>query len=130
MRNVFIITLLILASSYVSAAEKQFIVMTELGSVWQNRNDTQISPSTGTRMAIDEFDSGPFFHYRLEGYYKMNNKHALRAVYAPLDFNVSGKTEAPVVFNGESFDGTRNLDVRFKFNSYRLTYIYSFWDSV
>jgi hypothetical protein len=109
------------------SANSKFDLTLELGSIWQNRNDSQIPGSTGTRTALDQFDSGPFLHHRIELYYKINNKHGLRLVYAPLDIGFSGRTGGPVLFDGITFDGTRNVDVNYKFNSYRLTYIYSFW---
>jgi len=108
-------------------AKEDIDVLFEGGAVWQNRNDSQIAPSTGSRIAIDEFDQGPFFHHRLEGVYQINPKHALRIVYAPLDLTVRGQSPTPLIFNDESFGATTPFHIRYKFNSYRLTYIYSFW---
>lgn len=125
MQTRFLILTLLFFSCTTSFAEEKFKIFIELGSVWQQRNDSQIPNSSGTRTALDELDSGPFFHHRLEAYYKINNKHGLRLVYAPFDINISGQTGGPVTFDGRTFDGTRDLDVRYKFNSYRLTYIYS-----
>lgn len=103
-----------------------FDLFLETGAVWQNRNDTQIPPNTGTRFAIDELNSGPFFHFRIEGYYRLNQKHGLRFVYAPSEIEVSGKIDSNVVFNGQTFTSAEDLDIRYQFNSYRLTYLYAF----
>jgi hypothetical protein len=119
------ILLYLLAPSF-AQADSNFDFFIETGAVWQNRNDTEIPPGTGTRLSIDEFNKGPFFHYRLEGYYRINKQHALRLVYAPLEIEVSGRANDTVVFDGSSFPNTADLNVKYKFNSYRLTYIYGF----
>lgn len=108
-------------------AKNNLEFMIEAGSVWQNRNDVQIPPDTGTRLQIDQFNEGPFFHYRLESYYRINKRHALRLVYAPSSFELTGQSDRDVEFNGKTFSSTEDLTVRYKFNSYRLSYLYGFW---
>jgi hypothetical protein len=115
----------ILGCSLVYASE--FELMLEAGGVWQNRNDVQIPPDTGTRFEINGINKGPFFHYRIEGFYRINQKHALRIVYAPSSLEVTGRTNKPIIFNEKSFSDAEDLTVRYQFNSYRLSYIYGFW---
>lgn len=107
-----------------NASVKLFL---ESGAVWQNRNDIAIPGNSGTEFAIDQFNQGPFFHYRLEGYYEINNNHAIRAVYAPFSLQVSGKFNEVINFNGQSFNTTENVKINYKFNSYRLSYVYAFY---
>ncbi|NCN41265.1 hypothetical protein GW916_08445 [bacterium] len=108
-------------------AESRFDVLLETGAVWQNRNDTQISPSAGTRFEIDGLNKGPFLHYRIDTYFRMNQYHALRLVYAPFSIEVTGRSDRSVVFNGQTFSNAEDLTVEYKFNSYRLSYVYGFW---
>jgi hypothetical protein len=128
MKKIFIVLSLFFTTTS-SLANENYTFMFETGAVWQNRNDSKISPANGTRIAIDDLDDGPFFHHRAEARYKFNSKHAIRAVYAPLDINITGSRDTPTSFNGVTFDASSPLEIRFRFNSYRLTYIYSFWDS-
>lgn len=109
------------------SAQNKFDLFIETGGVWQSRNDTQIPPGTGTRFEVDKFNQGPFFHYRLESYYKINQNYALRLVYAPFNIIVTGRADGPVVFNGQTFLNTEDLTIRYQFNSYRLSYVYGFW---
>lgn len=123
-----ILFLLFLCSFNVYSEETQskFRILIESGGVWQNRNDTQIPPDSGTRFDIDRFSEGPFFHRRLEAYYNLNQKHALRLVYAPSTIKVSGSVNQDVTFNGETFLASQELNIKYQFNSYRLSYIYAF----
>ncbi len=102
--------------------------MLESGAVWQHRNDVRIPSDTGTRVDFDNFDRGPFFHYRAELLWKINERHNLRAVYAPLEIDVNGPITSNVIFDDTTFTPSEGLEIDYKFNSYRLTYFYSFWE--
>lgn len=101
----------------------------ESGAVWQNRNDVRIDPQTGTYVEFDEFNKGPFFHYRSEITYQFNKRHGIRLLYAPLNLEVSGVPINPVVFDGVNFSSGQPLNVEYRFNSYRLTYRYGLYMS-
>ena len=118
-----------LASLYAITVSAEFNFMLESGAVWQHRNDVKIPGNTGTRVNFDEFNQGPFFHYRGELYWKITDNHNLRAVYAPLNIAVKGRLPGNALFDGVSFSTSEELEVNYKFNSYRLTYFYSYWQS-
>lgn len=101
-------------------------LMLEGGAAWQHRNDIEIPPGIGTRYEIDQADQGPFPHYRIEAYLRLNKKHALRAVYAPFNIETKEVTGKTIVFDGQTYNGTDELIVNYKFNSYRLSYLYGF----
>ncbi|MEM7647149.1 MAG: hypothetical protein AAF203_09585 [Pseudomonadota bacterium] len=107
-------------------AKSSFDIFLEAGGVWQNRNDVEIEPGTGTRVEIDRANEGPFFHYRLEGYYRINKHHALRLVYAPSTIEVTQNFTQDVNFNDQTFAAGQDIDIRYQFNSYRLSYLYGF----
>ncbi len=96
----------------------------EAGAVWQNRNDVRISPENGSYVEFNEYNEGPFFHYRTEITYKLNKRHGFRLLYAPLNLKVSGVPSHPVMFDGVNFAAAKPLNVEYRFNSYRLTYRY------
>lgn len=122
--NLSIVTLLLFSTS--TTAENNFDLFLETGAVWQTKNDTQIPPDTGTRFKIDQFGSGPFSHARIEAYYRFKQQQAVRLVYAPLNIEVTGRPADTVIFNGQSYSSSEDLTVNYKFNSYRLSYLYGF----
>ena len=125
MRN--ILTILLIAYTFPVFAE--FSVIVESGAAWQNRNDVRIPGETGTLVEFDEFNQGPFFHYRGEFFWKINKNHGLRMVYAPFNISVNGQTSTAVNFDNQIFNANTPLEINYQFNSYRLTYFYSFWDT-
>lgn len=96
----------------------------EGGVFWQRRNDVKISPQTGTLIAFDEYDQGPFAHYRLELNYDFGKKHEVRFLYAPLSVSVAGQNNSNFNYNGQTYLGNTPVTVDYKFNSYRIGYSY------
>ncbi|NCN27554.1 DUF481 domain-containing protein [bacterium] len=119
---------LVLFLSFSAYAEKKFRVQLESGAVWQQLNDVKIAPNSGSLVEFDKFNKGPFFHYRLEGFYNLNRRHALRVVYAPLSLSVSKVLGESVNFNGTGFNSIDPLNIDYKFNSYRVGYLYRLLD--
>jgi hypothetical protein len=106
-------------------ATRRFRLEAELGPSWQSRNDVRIPGDGGTLLALDEFDKGPFFFERVSAWYRFNDRHALRALYAPFEVTVSGTPATDVAFDGEIFPGGEPLDATYQFHSYRLAYLYT-----
>lgn len=116
--------ILIFLISFEAVAEVR--VMLESGGVWQHRNDVKIPGNTGDRVDFDEFDQGPFFHYRAELFWKLTEKSTVRFLYAPLNAVVTGKLIRNVNYNNQTFTSGQDLEVDYTFNSYRVSYIYTF----
>lgn len=127
MKFITCLTIFLCLTAFKANAFNKFDLTFETGGVWQNRNDFQIPPTSGTRFEMDQVDSGPFLHYRLEGYYRINEKHALRFVFAPSQIETTGELSGAVNFNGQNFLSGDDLTVKYKFNSYRLSYLFAFW---
>jgi hypothetical protein len=98
----------------------------ELASVFQSRNDIRIPGKGGTQFDLSEFSSGPFFTPRLYISYFFNKHHSLRLLYAPFRVEVDGISNQNILFDGTTFPANVPFKGRYKFNSYRLAYIYSF----
>ena len=125
--KLFIFSIIVIVSSAATADElSKFELHLESGALWQNRNDTKITPQTGTRVPIDSLESNPFFHYRSEFFYNINPKHSFRLVYAPLVVVSRGSFSKQINFDNTNFAPNENLSIRYQFNSYRLSYIHSF----
>lgn len=124
MAKLLIILTLTLGESW--AASKWDLVL-ESGVAWQTRNDVQIPNSaSGTRFALDEADSGPFWFYRTEIFYRPAKNHGFRALYAPFEIQVQNTPASSITFDGTTFNAGESTTYDYKFNSYRLTYFYAF----
>ncbi len=124
MKNALLILLFATITPHAFADVGDFSLMLESGAVWQHRNDARIHPDRGSYVEFDEYDHGPFFHYRFEAYYQIADRHLLRAVVAPFSTSVTGTPAENVNFNDVVFTGGEALTVDYQFNSYRLGYAY------
>jgi hypothetical protein len=112
--------------SLVAKVHAQSYVTVEGAGAWQSRNDQRIPGDTGTQFSISDFKTGPFIGYRVYAGHIWNNTHELRALYAPLAFEVDGIFGKPVNFQDTTFAADTKTSAYYKFNSYRLTYAYHF----
>ncbi len=117
---------LILIFSALTAHAQNFWVEAEAGPVWQGKNEAQIPSDSGTRFSIAALENGAHLAGRVYLGYRLSERHELRALYAPLTIDVSGRPDQPIQFQGQTFSPASNIDARYKFNSYRLTYRYVF----
>jgi hypothetical protein len=102
----------------------------ETGPVWQNRNDVQIPGNTGTRFSLaDLAGSGPYPFVRFELTYELNDRHSLRFLLAPFEYTETGILDKNVAFAGQNYSAGQSTEASYKFNSYRATYRYRFYDS-
>jgi hypothetical protein len=121
MKQKIIFVIILLFS--LSAFSAESFIQIEGALLYQGRNDQRIPGNTGTFLALDEFDRGPFDAFRVYVGKTWNNRHEFRLLYAPLKVEVNGRLNQSTNFNGTTFSPG---DVRalYKFNSYRLTYAY------
>lgn len=109
-----------------ASASADFELTVEAGGVWQFRNDVNIPNESETnRFDFSNFSNGPFIHHRFESQAKINGRHSIRVVYAPLSLLVRGRLDRTIEFNDVSFDSSNDVEVNYKFNSYRLGYVYN-----
>jgi hypothetical protein len=103
----------------------------ESGAIWQSRNQIQIPDnSAGTLFSLTDIQrNGPTLQRRVELTWNLAHRHAVKFVYAPLGFSGSGTFGAPVRFAGGAFAAGSLVDSEYKFDSYRLTYRYLFYES-
>ncbi|MBL8860753.1 MAG: hypothetical protein JNK02_01980 [Planctomycetes bacterium] len=106
----------------------QFAVEIEAGALWQSRNDVAVPGDTGTRFALDDLTgSGPFPVGRIEALWRPAPRHEVRGVIAPIETSGQGTLDEPVEFAGATFAAGAETDAIFRFNSYRVTYRYLFF---
>ena len=102
----------------------------ESGAVWFSRNDTRIPGDTGTEFdMLDLTGSGPEPYIRLYGTYAFNDRHALRVTIAPLEIEGTGTLKETTTFKDDVFAPNVPTKGTYKFNTYRLTYRWTFYDT-
>mgnify|MGYP001813677160 FL=1 len=102
----------------------------ESGAVWLSRNDTRIPGDTGTEFdMLDLTGSGPEPYIRLYGTYAFNDRHALRVTIAPLEIEGTGTLKETTTFKDDVFAPNVPTKGTYKFNTYRLTYRWTFYDT-
>jgi hypothetical protein len=113
-----------LASIAVSLAHAQTSFQLEGAAVWQSLNEVAIPGDTGTRFDLVKFGRGPKPGLRVYVAHKFDERHELRALIAPLAFELTGEFDSAVSFQGASFAARTPTTAGYRFNSYRLTYAY------
>lgn len=124
-------SLLILSLLLSKLAFSNFSINFENGVAINTINKFRIPGNTGTliKLGEDGFNTPSSYFYRLNLNYSFNKKHNLKLLYAPLSFNSNGTAIENLLFNGETFNTGSEVDVFYKFNSYRLSYRYDFYQT-
>lgn len=124
------VSLALFLSAGVPALAGDLNLEVESGAVWFSRNDTRIPGDTGTRFdMLDLTGSGPAPYVRLYGTYAFNDRHALRLTIAPSEIDGTGTLKENTIFKGEVFAPNVPTKGTYKFNTYRLTYRWTFYDT-
>jgi hypothetical protein len=93
------------------------------GSVSVLSNFSQIPNNTGTEFFLD---GKTIFNYRVYLKSLIKNKHEIRLLYAPLQYEVALANDQDILFQDSLFLATEPTEALYKFNSYRLSYIFHF----
>lgn len=105
----------------------QAFIDLETGPVFTGYNDVRIPGDQGTLFSMkDDLVSKTKIFYRLRAGYKINPRHSLSLLYAPLETKSEGSMANDIFFEGSSFPANTLINGTYKFNSYRLTYRYDF----
>lgn len=108
-----------------SSAFAQTVFDLESGLVFTGYNDVRIPSNGGTLFSLKEDlndEASMFFRLRLTQNFK--SRHTLSILYAPLEIKSMGSGSSAIFFNGVTFAPKTQIQSRYKFNSYRLTYRY------
>ena len=110
-----------------SSVSAQLTLDMETGLAWSGYNDVRIPGDVGTLFSLSEdlsIDPSSFFRIRLT--YTLGRGHSLGLLVAPLRLEAAGAVDRPIVFQEQEFDPAVELQSRYRFDSYRLTYRYDF----
>jgi hypothetical protein len=119
----FVAAALVLISD--TAFAGAYYVDVETGAAFNGYNDVRIPPDTGTQFSFTEdLDAGATPFLRLRIGLMDSEKHKLIVFAAPLRFSAAGTPVTDIVFNGATFPAGIRLDGKYRFDSYRVTYLY------
>lgn len=107
-------------------AGAQYYADAETGSVWAGHNTVKIPLEGGTRFSLtDDLSSGaePYLRVRVG---RKFGRSDLSFLAAPLTLRSKGTFDRAVAFNGETFAAGLPTEAVYRFNSYRLKYLYEF----
>lgn len=112
---------------FFSSSSFSYVNLTlEQGPAWQSRNEFNISGTNGTRVDLAKFDGGTNYSVRLEGRWQWTTHHAVRLLFAPYTSKTSFRNTTNFIFLDHTFSANQILNSTYKFNSYRVSYIYTF----
>ncbi len=101
----------------------------EGGDVRFSKNEVRIPGDDGTKFnLLDLTGSGPDPYVRLYATYDFNRRHALRLTFAPLQVDGTGRLSDDVTFGDDVFTADTPTKGTYTFNTYRLTYRWTFHD--
>jgi hypothetical protein len=107
------------------SARSQWVADVETGLAAAIYNDVQVPNSTGTRFSLtDELETASKIFVRLEGGRRFGERHQLTALYAPLELDAAGTVDRPILFEGVEFPAGTPLAATYRFDSYRVRYLY------
>ena len=112
-----------------SVKAQNFTVEAESGALWFSQNDVRIPNETGTDFdMLDLIGTDAIPYLRLRFNVTFNDRHTLRVLFAPIRKIGTGQFDEPVFFEETTFAPDTPTDGLYKFNTYRFTYRYTFYD--
>jgi hypothetical protein len=109
---------------------QQVEINAETGLTWFSRNDVRIPNQDGTDFdMLGLIGTGVSPYLRLSASVTLGDRHIIRALLAPLSKTGTGQFAEEVFFEETMFEAGVPTDGTYKFNNYRLTYRYTFYNS-
>lgn len=119
----------LIAASQAGAESPRFWFDAETGAALTGYNDVQIPSDTGTFFSLaDDLDPETVWYYRLQAGVDLG-RHSIFALYAPLSVESTGSFDQVTNFKGTAFAADTDVTGTYVFNSYRLTWAYTFLEN-
>lgn len=101
----------------------------EAGVAFTGYNDVQIPSDTGIRLSLaEDTNSNPALALRVRAGYTFADRHTVMFLAAPLTVSGTGTLDREVKYFGVTFPEDTKVESVYRFDSYRLTYRYTFLD--
>jgi hypothetical protein len=109
-------------------AGRSFVEL-EGGIAFSGYNDVQIPSKEGTKFSLtDDVESPATPAFRARVGHTLFDRHTMFATVAPFTVRGNGTLEKDITFAGKTFAAGTKVDSTYRFDSYRLTYRYTFAD--
>ncbi len=110
------------------AARAELSLDLETGVAFSGYNDLRIPNDDNNTMFsfTKDLDSDPVMYGRANLHYQITPRHEVSVLYSPLTIKPKGTLDFDVNFMDETFDAGKEIDAVYRFNSYRLQYLYRF----
>jgi hypothetical protein len=130
-RTVFLALALCLLLPAAAAAEVRPFADVESGWAIPGYNDVRIPGDTGTLFSLNSGPistaSAPYFRLKLGATFA--ERHTVYLAAVPLLLQARGTLTTPVDFNGTTFPADTFVTGQYRFDTWRLTYRYTWWSS-
>lgn len=101
----------------------------ESGNSWFSRNDVRIPNEGGTEFnMLGLIGTNGSEYYRFRANVTFGENHTIRLLAAPLIRSGTGEFAESVNFENRTFEAGVPVNGTYRFNTYRLTYRYTFFD--
>ncbi len=128
MRGVFAVLIIIFITGFQSIGASYEIDF-ETGVAFTGYNDVRIPGNSGTLFSLKD-DLSPrssyFLRFRATG--RFGKRHVLSFLAAPLKIRSEGRLDRHVNYEGFVFEAGDLLKADYRFDSYRITYRYEFYN--
>ncbi len=105
----------------------QAFVDLDSGAVFTGYNNVRISGDAGTLFSLKtDLNSKTNAFFRLRVGYVIKSRHSISVLYAPLTMKSNCSANIPIDFEGVNSPANTSINASYKFNSYRITYLYDF----
>lgn len=95
----------------------------ESSATWQQMNNQRVPGDSGTRFSLSDYNNGAIPTYRIAASIQVDD-HEWHILYAPVEIELNGTPDKSIIFSGETFSANEKTQFYYKFNSYRIGYIY------
>lgn len=127
--RLFVAAIVVLLVAHQGLSAEAFVDV-EGGVAFTGYNDVQIPSSSGSRISLKN-DTGSFSApaFRIRAGYTLFNRHTFMLLAAPLTVRGSAVIDHDLTYQGITFTAGSRVDSVYRFDSYRITYRYSFVNS-
>lgn len=122
--SILIVVVLAMAGSLAARVALDF----ETGVAFSGYNDLRIPNDAVSTMFsfTEDLSSDPVMYGRVNLHYDITPRHEISFLFAPLKISPTGTMAQDVKFMGKTFAAGEKIEAMYRFDSYRLQYLYRF----
>jgi len=125
-RTIVLMAMITMTTIFAAYADGGFLDV-EMGAAFTGYNDVRIPSETGDTISLaTDTNSEPAVALRVRGGYTFADRHTVLALVAPLTVRGSGTLDRDVTYQTATFTAGTEVQSVYRFDSYRLTYRYTF----